>query len=230
MATETTTALPARRLFRVDEYLAMGKAGILTKGDGIELIDGQLFCKYDGSRRRFTVVDYYKLAEAGILAPDERVELLVGEIIAMAPIGSTHAFCVRHITDAFYQGLGRRITVSVQNPVTLAPGTEPEPDIAILHRKDDGYQSEHPGPADVWLIVEVADTSIGFDRMHKLPLYAVHGIPEVWLWDINARNVEVYDQPIAGGYARMREFGPDAIVSPSAFPEMEIPVGDAMPE
>ena len=230
MATATIIRLPERRKFNLDEYFAMGEAGILTKGDGIELLDGELFCKYDGRRRRFNVDEYYKMAEVGILRPDERVELLAGEIIEMAAIGSRHAYSVTQFTEEFFTQLGKRITVRVQNPVRLAAGNEPEPDIAIVYRKDDGYVSEHPGPEDIALLIEVADSTVGFDRRHKLPLYAMHGIPEVWLGDINARTIEVHDQPMAGGYARMRVYGPDETVSPAAFPEVLISVADVIPE
>lgn len=237
MATATITKLPERRKFNVDEYFAMGQAGILTKGDGIELLGGELFCKYDGRRRRFTVEEYYAMAEAGILRPDERVELLAGEIIEVAPIGSKHAYCVTRFSEDFFTQLGRYITVRVQNPVRLAAGNETEPDIAIVYRKDDGYVSAHPGPEDiallpedVALLIEVADSTASFDRRHKLPMYAMHGIPEVWLGDINARSVEIHDEPMAGGYARVRVYGLDESLSPAAFPDARISVADVIPQ
>ncbi len=230
MATTTTTELPERRRFNVDEYFAMGEAGILTEGDGIELLDGELFCKYDGRRRRFTVEEYYKLAEVGILAPDERVELLAGEIIKMAPIGNKHAYGVTPFGEEFSVRLGRRVTVRILNPIRLSAGEEPEPDIAILHRRDHGYVSDHPGPGVVILLIEIADSSVGFDRRHKLPMYAAHGIPEVWLGDINARTVEVHDQPMAAGYGRVRVFDAGEMLSLPTFPDLEIPVADVMPE
>ena len=230
MATTTTTELPERRRFNVDEFYAMGEAGILTEGDGIELLEGELFCKYDGRRRRFTVDEYYKLAEVGILVPDERVELLAGEIIRKAPIDSKHAYSVTQFAEEFFAQKGRRVTIRVQNPIRLSAGEEPEPDVAIVHRKDDGYASGHPRSRDVILLIEVADTSAGFDRRHKLPMYALHGIPEVWLGDINARTVEVYDQPMAAGYGRVRVFDAGEMLSLAAFPDLEIPVGDVMPE
>ena len=229
MATTTTTALPERRRFNVDEYYAMGEAGILTEGDGIELLDGQLFCKYDGRRRRFTVEEYYRLAEVGILAPDERVELLAGEIIKMAAVGNRHAFCVRWLIKALVIALGDWAVLDVQNPVRLDARNEPEPDLMILRWRDDGYK-ELPGPEDVLLVIEVSDTTAGFDRRHKTPMYATFGIPVVWLWDINARQVEVYDQPMAGGYARTRVVGPDETLSPPGFPDVVIPVAEVMPE
>ncbi len=230
MATTTTTELPERRRFNVDEYYAMGEAGILTEGDGIELLDGELFCKYDGRRRRFTVDEYYRMAKVGILAPDERVELLAGEIIRMAPIGSKHAYGVTKFAEELIMQLGRRVMIRVQNPIRLGTDGEPEPDIAVVDRTDDEYVAEHPQPEDVILLIEVSDTTAGFDRRHKLPMYALHGISEVWLGDINARTVEVYDQPMAAGYGRVRVFDAGEMLSLAAFPDLEIPVGDVMPE
>ncbi len=229
MSTDATTALPARRLFNVDEYFAMGEAGILTRGDGIELLDGQLFCKYDGSRRRFSVEEYYKLAEVGILAPDERVELLAGEVIKMAAVGDRHAFCVRWLIRVLTFALGDTALLDAQNPVRLDARNQPQPDLMVLRWRDDGYR-ELPGSEDVLLVIEVSDTTAGFDRRHKTPMYATYGIPEVWLWDINARQVEVYDEPIAGGYARMRVVGPDETLSPAALPDVVISVGKVMPQ
>ena len=227
MATETATV--ARRRFNVDEYYAMTRAGILTKGDGIELLGGELFCKYDGRRRRFTVDEYYAMAEAGILAPDERVELLAGEIFTMAAIGIKHAFCVDEFSERLAPlALNRRARIRTQNPIRLSDENHPQPDIAVVVRRN--YADGHPTPDDVFLLIEVADSSAGFDRRYKLPTYAMHGIPEVWLGDINTRSLEVYDEPMAGGYARVRVFGPDDTLSPAAFPDVEMRVGDMLPE
>ena len=229
MATTTTTQLPERRRFNVDEYFAMGDAGILMEHDGVELLDGELFCKYDGRRRRFTVEEYYKLAEVGILAPDERVELLAGEIIKMAAVGSRHAFCVDEFTEKLMPlALAGRARVRTQNPIQLSEENHPQPDIAVVARNE--YVDAHPLPEDVMLLIEVSDTTAGFDRRHKLPMYALHGIPEVWLGDINARRVEVHDEPIAAGYARVRVFDAGETLSPGAFPDLEIPVSHVMPE
>ncbi len=231
MATATTVAMPERRRFNVDEYIAMGEAGILSKGDGIELLEGELFCKYDGRRRRFTVDEYYAMSEAGILPPDERTELLAGEVFIMASVGNRHVFCLRWLNKELVIAVGDSAVLDVQSPVTLDTGNEPEPDFMILRWRDDRYASSpKPGPADVLLVIEVSDTTVGFDRQHKAPLYAAQGIPEMWLFDVNARQVEVYDQPMAGGYARMRVYGPDETLSPAAFPDALISVADVMPE
>ena len=227
MATQSQAV--GRRRFNVDEYFAMGAAGILKLGDGIELLDGELFCKYDGQRRRFTVGEYYKLAEVGILAPDERVELLAGEIVEMAAVGSRHAFCVDEFSERLAPlALNGSARIRTQNPIHLSDDNHPQPDIAVVARRN--YSDEHPRPEDVLLLIEVADSTVGFDRRHKLPLYAAHGIPEVWLGDINARSVEVHDEAIAGGYARVRVFGPDDVLRLPGFPDVAIPVSAVMPE
>ena len=180
-------------------------------------------------RRRFNVDEYYALAHAGILAPDERVELLAGEIVKMAPIGSRHAFCVRELSKRFHSAIGDGAIISVQAPVRLAAGNEPEPDIAVLHPREDGYASAHPGPGDVLLVIEVSDTSVGFDRRHKVPMYAAHGIPEVWLFDPYSRSVEIYDGPWAGGYTALRYVASDDNLTLSASPDITIPVCEVMP-
>ena len=182
-----------------------------------------------GKRRRFTVDEYYALAEAGILAPDERLELLDGAIITMAAIGNRHAFCFRWLTKALIIALGDRAVLDTQNPLRLDPHNQPQPDLIILRWQDDGYQAL-PGPADVLLVIEVADTSAGFDRRYKVPLYARHNIPEIWLFDLNRRQVEIYDEPSPAGYSRTRIVGMDGSLTPSAFPDITIAVAEVLPQ
>src|SRR5438105_616378 len=131
--------------------------------------------------RRFTVDDYYRMGKAGILTEDDRVELLDGEIVEMSPIGSPHAGGVTRCMRVLTRLLGDWAVVAVQNPVRLGPLSEPQPDVAVLKPRPDLYADSHPTPKDVFLIVEVADTSATADRQVKLPLYARAGIPEVWL-------------------------------------------------
>lgn len=230
MATGMTTALPARRLFTVDEYFAMGEAGILTRGDGIELLDGQLFCKYDGSRRRFTVDEYYKLAEAGILAPDERVELLDGEIIAMPPMGDWHAGCITEFDEFLQESVGRRATKRVQMPLRLSDNYAPEPDLMLLRRRTDAYKSGTPRPDDVLLLIEVGDSTADYDRRDKLPSYARFGVPEVWLAVREEHHVEVHAEPVDGVYTCVEIVGMDGVLTPAAFPDVAIPVSDVISE
>lgn len=148
----------------------------------------------------FTVAEYYQMAEAGILAPEDRVELIEGEIIAMSPIGSRHAGCVNRLTQLFSEKVSGLAIVSVQNPIRLSDSTEPEPDLALLRPRADFYAQAHPQPADVLLVVEVADHSLAYDRAIKVPLYARAGIPETWVIDLDTETVFVYQQPGAPGY------------------------------
>lgn len=141
------------------------------------------------------------MAETGILAPDARVELIEGEIIDMAPIGSRHASIVDKLYHLLHTAVGTSAIVRSQNPVRLNDISEPEPDLALLRWRDDFYGARHPGPADVLLIVEIADSSLDYDRSKKLPLYASHGIPEVWLVDLTASCVVRYAGPTSSGYA-----------------------------
>ncbi len=123
--TPTRPAVRERRKFTGADRRAMLQAGIIALADGIELRNGELFCKHSGARRRFTVDEYYALAAAGILSPEERVELLDGEIITMAAVGSRHAFCVRWLGKALTLALGDTAILDSQNPVRLDIGSEP---------------------------------------------------------------------------------------------------------
>src|SRR5207247_3212709 len=144
------------------------------------------------AHRRFTVDEYYRMAETGILAEDDRVELLDGEIVEMSPIGPRHAATVTRLDHLFNRLVGDRAIVRAQNPVRLDGYSEPEPDIALVTPRADFYRAEHPTPRDILLIVEVADTSLRYDRHTKLPGYARAGVPEAWLVDLTADRVERY--------------------------------------
>ena len=228
--TPTRPAVRERRKFTGADRRAMLQAGIIALADGIELRNGDLFCKHSGARRRFTVDEYYALAAAGILSPEERVELLDGEIITMAPMHSPPAACITDFDELLREALGRRVTVRVQCPVRLNSGYEPEPDLAVLRRRADSYSQSHPVPDDVLLLIEVSDSSVRDDRRRKIPIYAQCGIPEVWLADLIRRQVDVYDQPTASGYARMRTIGADGSLTPASFSDIVIPVAEVMPD
>lgn len=149
----------------------------------------------------FTVADYHRMAEAGVLRPDARVELLDGQVVEMSPIGSRHAGCVNRLTRMLTHAVGDRATVGIQNPAVLDEFSEPQPDVAVLRYRSDGYGARHPAPGDVLLLIEVMVTSGDIDRGVKLPLYARAGIPEVWLVDLDAGAIEIYREPAEEGYA-----------------------------
>jgi Uma2 family endonuclease len=151
-------------------------------------------------RHRFTVDDYYKMVEAGLLAPDARVELIEGEIIDMPPIGSRHAAMDSRLTELLCRTIKRRATVRLQLPIRLSAYSEPQPDVALVKFRSDFYANAHPVAADTLLAVEISQTSLARDRRLKIPLYARHHIPEVWLIDVKGERIHCFRLPDAGVY------------------------------
>lgn len=178
---------------------------------------------------RFTVDDYHRMGEAGVIPPDARVELVEGEVVEMAPIGSRHAACVTRLSELFTEKLRRGAVVWVQNPLRLGQHSELQPDVMLLRPRQDYYATAHPGPADVLLVVEVSDTTAGWDRRRKLPLYAAAGIAEAWLVDVGARRVEACSAPGPGGYATVRVVEASEALAPTAFPDTTVEVAHLLP-
>lgn len=156
------------------------------------------------AQRLLTVAEYHRMAEAGIIKADEQVELLAGTILPMGPIGSRHTTCVKRVNRLLSTLVGETAIVSIQDPISLSDLSEPEPDVALLAPPLEQYAHRHPGPEDVFLVVEVADSSLQKDRELKLPLYAEAGIPEVWLVDLEADQIEVYTEPQGQQYRLRR--------------------------
>ncbi|GFZ99878.1 Uma2 family endonuclease [Okeania sp. KiyG1] len=179
-------------------------------------------------RRLFTVDEYYKLLEAGILTEDERVELIRGEILKMSPISPSHAGCVKRLAELFILGLAKTVTVGIQDPVRLNDNSEPEPDIALLQRRPDFYRTQHPQPEDVFLLIEVADTTVKYDREVKIPLYAENNIVEVWLVNLPQKCLEVYRQPTGNGYENVQTFQSGDTVTIQALPNVTFTVDEIL--
>lgn len=180
-------------------------------------------------RWRFTVEDYRRMAEAGLFAPDARLELIDGEILQMSPIGARHLAGVNRATRTFSRVAGDRVVVSVQNPISLPPHDEPQPDVALLRPRADDYARQKPGPEDVLLVVEVADTSVAYDRQTKLLRYARAGVRESWLLDLPGDALEVHREPGPRGYALIRRCYRGERIAPEALPDVEIAVDDLLP-
>jgi len=180
-------------------------------------------------RRRFDVREYYRMAESRILSPGERVELIGGEIVEMGPIGSRHAACVNGLTELLVRGAGEAAMIAVQNPVRISDLSEPQPDIAALRRRPDRYAEAHPGPDDVLLLIEVADASLPVDAGVKATLYAMAGIADYWIVDLEAGEVRVYRDPGQDGYQSITTHTPGETVRPLALPALEIAVDDIVP-
>ena len=152
------------------------------------------------SRHPITVGEYFRMGEANVLEADARCELIEGEIIDMPPIGPPHASKTNRLAALLADAVRGKAIVSAQNPVVLGDLSAPQPDLALLRYRDDYYAHAHPGPADILLLVEVADTSLAHDRDTKLPLYARFRVPEVWIIDIQGRHLDVHREPDGARY------------------------------
>jgi Uma2 family endonuclease len=179
-------------------------------------------------KRLISIDEYHRMAADGLFLEDDRVELLDGEIVEMTPVGDWHAGSVRRLDELFTSALGRRALVDKQNPVRLGDWSEPEPDLALLVRREDYYTSGAPAAEDVFLIVEVADSSAGYDRMVKAPLYARQGIREVWILDLRGQVLEAFRQPSPAGYREVRRLRRGDEVAAEAFPDVRFPVSELL--
>ncbi len=182
----------------------------------------------DVVRRLFTVDEYDRLIEAGFFGPEERLELVDGEIITMSPIGTRHASCVLRISDQLAQRLRARALLSVQCPLVLGERQEFVPDVALLYRRDDYYASRRPRPGDTLLVIEVADTTLRFDRSVRVPRYAAAGVVEVWLVDLQRDLILTYDTPRADGYASSRTARRGGHLNPISFPDVSLAVDELL--
>lgn len=176
-------------------------------------------------RHKLTVGDFHRMVETRILDEDDRVELIEGELFDMAPIGSRHASVVAQLSKLLTLGVGDRALVFVQNPLRIPQHNEPLPDLMLLKPRADRYRDALPGPADVLLVVEVADTTVQRDRELKLPLYARHAIPEAWLVDVNRPSVSVFREPHEGAYGSEAEYATGRL-SPGALAQAVIDLAE----
>ena len=179
--------------------------------------------------RKFTVAEYYRMGEVGILKPDERVELIEGEIIVKWPISPAHAGSVIISTRAFILLSQGRFMVNAQNPIHLDDASEPEPDVALLRPREDFYTRSHPTPADVLLVIEIADSSLEYDRQTKAHLYGRSGIPETWVKNLPEDRIERFTEPGPDGYAQHTIHRRGDTLSPTSLPDLELAVSDLLP-
>ena len=180
-------------------------------------------------KRLFTVDEYMRMAETGILSPNERVELINGEIILMSPAGPRHHAAVDRATRAFVMGAGETAIVRVQGDVVLHRFAAPEPDLVLLRPKADFYASKQAGAGDVLLVIEVADSSLDYDTTSKLNLYAIIGIPEYWVADLQNNRLLAYSDPDRDSYQTVREFHRGDTLAPHLLPDCSIPVEILIP-
>ena len=181
------------------------------------------------ARRLFTVAEYVRMAEVGILAEHERVELIRGEILEMSPIGSRHIAFVSNLTHLLVRSFDGRARVSVQSSVVVADDSMPQPDLVLLrlrHPSSPPYKVARPTQDDVQLLIEVAESSLRYDRSVKLRLYAEVGLAEYWIVDCEAEAIEVHRDPAADGYRSVVRRTGDEAVSPLAYPDVALRLVD----
>ena len=179
--------------------------------------------------RRFTPAEFLALVEVGILTSSDRVELLDGVIIEMAPIGDPHAGTVDVYTEMLPSGVDQGTLLRVQGPLALDERSRLYPDLMLLRRRTDYYRSRPPTPEDVLLLIEVADSSVDYDRNEKLPRYARAGIPEVWITVLPEGIVEAHTEPSGGRYTHTRIFAPGDTITAGCFPDIALPVSEIFP-
>ena len=199
-----TTAMRRHRRFSLAEYERMIELGILTSRDKCELIRGKILEKnWEGDSayppyHRFSLDQYERMIESGVLTKYDRVELIRGEIVEKMTIGEPHAACVMRLNRYLTRLLGDQVIVGIQSPIVAAE-SRPEPDVTLLSPREDFYSTATPCPADILLLIEVADSTIGSDRTEKLSLYAEAGVCEYWIANLNNGTVEVYRDPQPDG-------------------------------
>jgi Uma2 family endonuclease len=175
-------------------------------------------------KKRFTADEYQRMGQVGILSEDDRVELIDGEVVAMTPIGARHNACVNHAARALMRAAGDDAIVQSQGSVRLGPYSEPAPDLVLLRPRPDFYVSHLPGADEILLVVEVSDSSIEYDRDVKAPIYAMSGIPEYWIADLNANVLWRYSSPERGVFQRVEECRRGQSIATQLLPTCVVPV------
>ncbi len=175
---------------------------------------------------KFSIEQYHQMLETETLPLEQRFELIRGNIVTMSPIGSQHAAAVNRLTQLFSLFLGKKAIVAIQNPLGLPDDSEPQPDVAIYKPRADFYETQAPTNDDVYLLVEVAKSTLRYDQQVKLPLYIENKILEVWIVTLQERQLEIYREPDGSGYAQKVILKDTDTLAPLAFPEVAIAVKD----
>jgi Uma2 family endonuclease len=179
--------------------------------------------------RKFTVEEYFRMVEAGIFQEDERVELVEGEILLMPPMGHSHIGGVTRHARVFIGNASERYTVLIQSTVRLSESSAPEPDLALVKFREDDYSFAHAVPDDVLLIVEIAESSLAYDRDYKAHVYGRAGIPETWVLNLHGDCIERFQEPGTEGYAQHTVLRRGAKISPVSLPDVELAVEELLP-
>jgi Uma2 family endonuclease len=177
----------------------------------------------------WTVDEYHQLIDKGVFHPEERVELIAGQIIQMSPKGTAHTSATRRTSNVLRNFLGNRASVYTQDPIQLNNNSEPEPDLSVVRFDPLDYSQQHPTAADVYLIIEVADTSLTYDTEIKAKLYAEAGITDYWVLDVSDRRLIVFREPHQQGYQSQVILNEQQAITPLAFPDLAIAITDILP-
>jgi Uma2 family endonuclease len=176
--------------------------------------------------KQWTREEYDRLVAAGAFPPEARVQLVQGEIVEMTPQSAAHATAVRRLQKALDSIFPGGYDVRAQLPLALSELSEPEPDIAVVAGSLDDYRDRHPTTAV--LLIEVADSTLGFDRTRKLEMYAAARIPEYWIVNLVDSVMEVYREPQGSAYRTVRRLGPDEAITPVSAPNRRLTVSDIL--
>lgn len=179
-------------------------------------------------KKLFTLPEYHRLGELGFFTEDERIELINGEIIQMSAKGTRHTVCCTRLLRELSQLLGNQATLKCQDPITLSGNSEPEPDFVIVRNKDDDYLVNHPYPSDIILVLEIAESSLVYDREVKLQLYAQAGIKDYWLFNLVHQQLETYSNPYQA-YRQQIIYLPEQKISLPEFPDLCLDLSRVFP-
>lgn len=182
----------------------------------------------EATKKLFTVDEYYKIAQAGVFPEMVHTELIDGEIIEMSGMGVAHAMAITRATRLFSRVFGEKAEVRVQLPLPLSRFSEVEPDLCLVNAVRHGIDTHHPEPADVFLVLEIADSSLRYDRDVKLPVYAAAGVAEVWIEDLPNQTLHVYREPSGRLYKAALHLHAGDAVAPLALPETILTVSDLL--
>ncbi len=179
--------------------------------------------------RPLTVDDYHRMIETGIIPEGEHIELISGQVFNMVAKGTRHTHCTRQLFKQLLNLIGDLADVQSQDPITLPNNSEPEPDIVVARLRDDNYANSHPAPADILLLIEVADSSIDFDRNTKAPIYAAAGISEYWIVNLIDSRLEIYSQPEGDIYTNTQIILPPRLIQLPHFPDIALDLDPIFP-
>ncbi len=224
--------ITSTKRFTLDEYHRLIDLEFFNEDDHIELIRGEIMQLAEV--KRFTIDEYHRLADMGFFHEDDRVELIRGEIIQMAAKGTRHTTCCSNLLMELAALVAGKAKLRCQDPINLQSSSEPEPDFAIIRQRADNYLSAHPNPADVLLVIEIADSSLKYDQEFKLPLYAEAGISDYWIFNLVENYLETYSEPYQDlqgnfGYRVKRIVLPNEAIALSCFPDLSLDLSQVFP-